>query len=77
MLSIFSYSIKRRSQGYVCSLQIVEGMSYQKTLEGSYITLDYRNPDTTEEILKVNSATVQSIDVGTNNGKGRRRAAIR
>ena len=49
-------------------LQIAEGVSYVKTLQGSSITLDFKNPGTTEEMLMVNSATVVAIDVGTNNG---------
>lgn len=43
-------------------------MSEVKTMQGSYLQLDYRNADTVNEELLVNSAKTIALDVGANSG---------
>lgn len=50
------------------SIQIPEGSSKVKSLQGSYIYMIYESLDLAEDILFVNSAIVTNIDVGSNNG---------
>lgn len=50
------------------SIYIPVGESKALTAQGSYVTLNYMQPDTMDAILYVNSAIVIGVNIGSTNG---------